>query len=93
MSKIKDDIPKFKQWISSSACAAWDIFLERELDDLLSTHDATWVMQEVFDRAESSQLEGESSEMPQEVDSDMMEMIEASLHPPCRVSVHVNVLL
>lgn len=88
VNKLQEDIPKFKQWISSSSSAVWDVFLERELQDLLSTHEAPWVMQKVFDRVESSQEH--DSDTPQEVDSNLMTMIEASLNPPCRVSVHGN---
>ena len=86
MSKLKEDIPKFKQWISPSSSAVWDVFLERELQDLLSTHESTWVMQDVIKNAESTQLP--TSETPQEVDPGLISMIEASLNPPCRVSKH-----
>ena len=86
VNKLKEDIPKFNQWISSSSSAVWDVFLKRELQDLLSTHEATWVMQEVLNAAKSSQEH--NSETPQEVDSRLIAMIEATLNPPCRVSMH-----
>ncbi|MCG8623029.1 MAG: hypothetical protein MJE68_13670 [Proteobacteria bacterium] len=89
MSKLKEDIPKFKQWISASSSAAWDVFLERELQDLLSAHESTWVMQDVFKNAKSTQL-SPTSETPQEVDPGLISMFEASLNPPCRVRKRYN---
>ena len=83
VSKLKEDIPKFKQWISASSSAAWDVFLKHELQDLLSAHESTWVMQDIFKNARSTQLP--TSETPQEVDPDLISIFEASLNPPCRV--------
>lgn len=78
VNKLRNDIPKFKQWISHSS-DAWDVFLERELDDLLSTHEAAWAMQAVWNSVEHQ---------PQhEVDPSLMSMTEATLNPPCRVSI------
>ena len=78
VKKLKEDIPKFKQWISPSLSAVWDVFLERELQDLLSTHEATWIMQKIFNTVESSQEH--NSETPQEIDPNLIAMIEASLN-------------
>lgn len=86
VSKLMEDIPKFKQWISPSSSEIWDIFLERELKDLLSTHESTWVMQDVFNNSKSSQ--SSTSETPQEADPSLISMMEASLNPPCKVSMY-----
>ena len=90
VSKLKDDIPKFKQWISPSSSAIWDVFLQRELDDLLSTHETIWVMQAVFDSIEHPEPASPIPEQQEEVDPSLMSMIEASLNPPCRVSMHYS---
>ena len=89
VNRLMDDIPKFKQWISTSSSAIWDVFLEHELDDLLPTHASPWMMQTIFDSVEQRAAESPSPTEPQpEVDPSLMSMVEASLNPPCRVSTH-----
>lgn len=90
VNKLRDDIPKFKQWVSASSSAIWDVFLEGELDDLLSTHETAWVMQAVFNSVEHPESPSSIPEPQQDVDPNLMSMIEASLNPPCRVSTQCH---
>ena len=87
VNKLRDDIPKFKQWISPSSSDAWDVFLERELDDLLSTHEAAWAMQAIWNSVEHPERPSTIPEPQHEVDPSLMSMIEATLNPSCRVSI------
>ena len=48
---LRQDIPKYTPWISSTAAAEWTKFLQKDLPDLVSPPPENaqgWIMEEVF---------------------------------------------
>ena len=84
IDKLMDDIPKFYEWISSSSAVAWDIFLQRELKDLLSVHDGPWMMEEIFTACQTSRATTHTSET-EEQDEALANLFAASVNPVCEV--------
>ncbi len=50
LPRIKEDIPKYRKWISPTSAQIWDTFLATELDAYLSVPEGAneWAMEEVF---------------------------------------------
>ena len=49
LNRLKEDIPKYRPWISSSSANVWETFMAKDLDDYLSPSENgdEWIMDDV----------------------------------------------
>lgn len=88
LNRLKEDIPKYGPWISSSSATVWNTFMAKDLEDYLSTPESgdEWIMQDVFQPERPPPSESTSSRE----DNPELAAMFAAEHESCQVQILVH---
>ena len=88
LNRLKEDIPKYGPWISSSSATVWNTFMAKDLEDYLSTPESgdEWIMQDVFQQERPPPSESTSSRE----DNPELAAMFAAEHKSCQVQILVH---
>ena len=83
LNRLKDDIPKYGPWISSSSATVWNTFMPKDVEDYLSIPESgdEWIMQDIFQRQRPPPSESISSRE----DNPELAAMFAAEHESCQV--------
>ena len=89
LNRLKEDIPKYGPWISSSSATVWNTFMAKNLEDHLSTPESgdEWIMQDVFQQERPPPSESTSSRE----DNPELAAMFAAEHESCQVQILILV--
>lgn len=86
MERLKQDIPKFRSWISAESAVEWEIFLQREIGDLLSEPaEGKWLFEDLFEASTVPVDETEPPVEDQHPPNEELSSMFAAMHQPCEV--------
>ena len=90
LNRLKEDIPKYRPWISSSSATVWNTFMAKDLEGYLSTPESgdEWIMQDVFKQERPPPSESTSSRE----DNPELAAMFAAEHESCQIMSSTNLV-